>query len=227
MKRSADTSSLKITKSATCEKKPRRSLPAAFRYIYIWFSRWSPDCHMHDCTLHRAHQHPAMSPFAPPYNTNVLLAAVTALSAAIAFVAALHLYARCFLQRRATTAAALSNPHALALALQRPPDGYELEVITVDAVCAPEPAGLGAKELGALPVLVWESSSAKVAAAAAAEHCAVCLGEVEDGELGRLLPACSHAFHVGCIDAWLRLSSTCPVCRSAVRMQEDGAAPVA
>lgn len=169
-----------------------------------------------------------MSPFAPPYNANVLLAAVTALSAAIAFVAALHLYARCFLQRRATTTAG-SNAHALALALalQRPPDGYELEVITVDVGCAPEPAGLGAKELGALPVLVWESSSAKVAAAAVAEHCAVCLGELEDGELGRLLPACSHAFHVGCIDAWLRLSSTCPVCRSAVSMQEDGAAPVA
>ncbi|KAE8797787.1 E3 ubiquitin-protein ligase ATL41 [Hordeum vulgare] len=172
-----------------------------------------------------------MSPFAPPYNANVLLAAVTALSAAIAFVAALHLYARCFLQRRAaatSTATAGSNAHALALALavQRPPDGYELEVITVDAACAPEPAGLGAKELGALPVLVWESTSAKVAAAAIAEHCAVCLGELEDGELGRMLPACSHAFHVGCIDAWLRLSSTCPVCRSAVRTDEDGEAPV-
>ncbi|KAM3407559.1 hypothetical protein ACQJBY_001130 [Aegilops geniculata] len=182
---------------------------------------------MHDCTLHRAHQHPAMSPFAPPYNTNVLLAAVAALSAAIAFVAALHLYARCFLQRRAAAITVGSNAHALALALalQRPPDGYELEVITVDAACAPEPAGLGTKELGALPVLVWESSSAKVATAAVAEHCAVCLGEMEDGELGRMLPVCSHAFHVGCIDAWLRLSSTCPVCRSAVRTEEDVAAP--
>ncbi|CAM0957569.1 unnamed protein product [Alopecurus aequalis] len=164
-----------------------------------------------------------MSPFAPPYNTNVLLAAVTALSAAIAFVAALHLYARCFLQRRAAAATSASNPHGLAL--QRPPDGYEyeLEVISIDAACAPdEAAGLGAKELCSLPVLVWESSSA------AKEHCPVCLGEMEDGQLGRLLPACRHAFHVGCIDAWLRLSSTCPVCRSAVRTTEqDGAAPVA
>ncbi|KAM0823836.1 hypothetical protein ACQ4PT_070603 [Festuca glaucescens] len=166
-----------------------------------------------------------MSLLAPPYNTNVLLAAVTALSAAIAFVAALHLYARCFLQRRTATAES-NSPHALAL--QRPPDGYELDAISVvvDAACAPdEAAGLGAKELGALQVLVWESSSAKEVTFA--EHCAVCLGEMEDGELGRLLPACRHVFHLGCIDAWLRLSSTCPVCRSAVRTELDAAAPAA
>lgn len=163
-----------------------------------------------------------MSLLAPPYNTNVLLAAVTALSAAIAFVAALHLYARCFLQRRA---ASTSSPQH-ALALQRPPDGYgyELQVISVvGTACGPdEVAGLGAKELCALQVLVWESPSA-----AKEEHCAVCLGEMEDGELGRLLPACRHVFHVGCIDAWLRLSSTCPVCRSAVRTEQDAVAPVA
>ncbi|KAM0871206.1 hypothetical protein ACQ4PT_039576 [Festuca glaucescens] len=171
-----------------------------------------------------------MTPFAPPYNTNVLLAAVTALSAAIAFVAALHLYARCFLQRR-TAAAESNSPRALALALQRPPDGYGYELhaisVVVDAACAPdEAAGLGAKELGALQVLVWDSSSAKVKEVTFTEHCAVCLGEMEDGELGRLLPACRHVFHVGCIDAWLRLSSTCPVCRSAVRTELDAAAAV-
>lgn len=46
----------------------------------------------------------ASSPVA--YDANVLLAAVTALSAAIAFVAALHLYARCLLRRRVAGAGA-------------------------------------------------------------------------------------------------------------------------
>ncbi|EEE62446.1 hypothetical protein OsJ_17238 [Oryza sativa Japonica Group] len=55
----------------------------------------------------------ASSPVA--YDANVLLAAVTALSAAIAFVAALHLYARCLLRRRVAGAGAgaAGNPHAL------------------------------------------------------------------------------------------------------------------
>lgn len=155
-----------------------------------------------------------------PCNANVLLAAVIALSAAIAFVAALRLYARCLLQRRAAGADVAGNPHAL----HRPPDGYEIEVVSVVSACGRE-AGLDAKELGALPVFMWESSAQEVGVVA--EQCAVCLGEMEDGELGRLLPACRHVFHVGCIDAWFLVSSTCPVCRTAVRAEEEAAAPAA
>lgn len=43
--------------------------------------------------------------------------------------------------------------------------------------------------------------------------CAVCLGEYEDRDSLRILPQCGHAFHVNCIDAWLRHHPTCPVCR--------------
>uniref|UniRef100_A0A0E0DMJ9 RING-type E3 ubiquitin transferase n=1 Tax=Oryza meridionalis TaxID=40149 RepID=A0A0E0DMJ9_9ORYZ len=171
----------------------------------------------------------ASSPVA--YDANALLAAVTALSAAIAFVAALHLYARCLLRRRVAGAGgvAAGNPHML----RRPVTpggggGYELEVISV-AACAQDGGGLDAKQLGALPVFTWGSSSPATAAAAAVQ-CAVCLGEMEDGELGRLLPACRHVFHAECIDTWLAVSSTCPVCRAAVGAAEEdepAAAPVA
>ncbi|KAL6897924.1 hypothetical protein ACP4OV_006883 [Aristida adscensionis] len=162
-------------------------------------------------------------------DANVLLAAVTALSAAAAFVAALHLYARCLLRRRAgAAAAAAGSPHHATT--QRPPDGYELEIVVIDGggggggggtACGRE-AGLDAKALRALPVFVWRVEEAEGAAAGGGGggeerdgQCAVCLGEMEDGELGRLLPACRHAFHVECIDAWLAVSSTCPVCRTA------------
>jgi hypothetical protein len=52
--------------------------------------------------------------------------------------------------------------------------------------------------------------------AGASADCAVCLGEFVDGELLRLLPRCAHAFHVRCIDTWLRAHVNCPFCRSHV-----------
>ncbi|KAL5190810.1 RING-H2 finger protein ATL52 [Glycine soja] len=41
--------------------------------------------------------------------------------------------------------------------------------------------------------------------------CTVCL---EDREELRKLPECMHSFHMPCIDMWLSLHSSCPICRS-------------
>ncbi|KAM0939220.1 putative transcription factor C2H2 family [Dioscorea sansibarensis] len=46
--------------------------------------------------------------------------------------------------------------------------------------------------------------------------CAVCLCEFEADDKLRLLPKCSHAFHIECIDTWLLSHSTCPLCRSSL-----------
>lgn len=43
--------------------------------------------------------------------------------------------------------------------------------------------------------------------------CAVCITELAAGETARVLPRCGHAFHVACVDMWLRSHSTCPLCR--------------
>lgn len=45
--------------------------------------------------------------------------------------------------------------------------------------------------------------------------CAICLCEYKDGEMLRLLPDCKHYFHVTCVDAWLKLNASCPVCRNS------------
>ncbi|CAL4887574.1 unnamed protein product [Urochloa decumbens] len=48
-------------------------------------------------------------------------------------------------------------------------------------------------------------------------QCTVCLEEYEAKDVVRVLPACGHAFHAPCIDAWLRHHPTCPVCRASLR----------
>ncbi|CAA0401786.1 unnamed protein product [Arabidopsis thaliana] len=47
-------------------------------------------------------------------------------------------------------------------------------------------------------------------------ECSVCLNEFEEDESLRLLPKCSHAFHLNCIDTWLLSHKNCPLCRAPV-----------
>lgn len=52
--------------------------------------------------------------------------------------------------------------------------------------------------------------------------CAVCLSEFEDDETLRLLPKCNHAFHLPCIDTWLRSHTNCPMCRAPIVSNPGG-----
>lgn len=47
-------------------------------------------------------------------------------------------------------------------------------------------------------------------------ECSVCLNVFEEGDRLRLLPKCSHAFHLPCIDMWLKSHSNCPLCRANI-----------
>ncbi|XP_058104058.1 RING-H2 finger protein ATL52-like isoform X2 [Magnolia sinica] len=46
--------------------------------------------------------------------------------------------------------------------------------------------------------------------------CSVCLNEFQEDERLKLLPKCSHAFHLHCIDTWLKSHSNCPLCRASI-----------
>ncbi|KAB1213738.1 RING-H2 finger protein ATL16 [Morella rubra] len=46
--------------------------------------------------------------------------------------------------------------------------------------------------------------------------CVVCLNEFQEEDMLRLLPKCSHAFHLDCIDIWLQSNANCPLCRSSI-----------
>ncbi|KAI3687443.1 hypothetical protein L1987_81139 [Smallanthus sonchifolius] len=45
--------------------------------------------------------------------------------------------------------------------------------------------------------------------------CAICLSEYKPKESLRTIPKCNHYFHAECIDEWLKLNATCPVCRNS------------
>lgn len=45
--------------------------------------------------------------------------------------------------------------------------------------------------------------------------CSICLGDYKGNDMLRVLPDCEHLFHLKCIDPWLRMHPTCPLCRTS------------
>ncbi|EOA27799.1 hypothetical protein CARUB_v10023951mg [Capsella rubella] len=51
-------------------------------------------------------------------------------------------------------------------------------------------------------------------------ECTVCFEDYKDGEEIRRLSACKHAFHVKCIETWLKDHTNCPNCRAEVPVKQ-------
>ncbi|GKC13296.1 putative RING-H2 finger protein ATL21A [Tanacetum coccineum] len=45
--------------------------------------------------------------------------------------------------------------------------------------------------------------------------CPICLSEYDVKETVRCIPECLHCFHAECIDEWLKMNGTCPICRNS------------
>nr|CAD1820716.1 unnamed protein product [Ananas comosus var. bracteatus] len=65
------------------------------------------------------------------------------------------------------------------------------------------------------------------AAAVKSSECAICLTEFAEGDRVRVLPACAHGFHGGCVESWWLQSAaaaparcqSCPTCRASCCLQ--------
>ncbi|KAL8091307.1 hypothetical protein AgCh_040415 [Apium graveolens] len=55
--------------------------------------------------------------------------------------------------------------------------------------------------------------------------CSICLSEYKPNETLRTVPECNHYFHCNCIDEWLKLNATCPICRNLPEGSVGSAAP--
>ncbi|KAE9605737.1 putative chromatin regulator PHD family [Lupinus albus] len=51
--------------------------------------------------------------------------------------------------------------------------------------------------------------------------CWICLSEYNSKDIIRCIPECKHCFHVECIDKWLHMNTTCPVCRNSPSRSYD------
>ncbi|KAF9685929.1 hypothetical protein SADUNF_Sadunf03G0105500 [Salix dunnii] len=43
--------------------------------------------------------------------------------------------------------------------------------------------------------------------------CPICLSEYQPKDTLRTIPDCNHYFHANCVDEWLKMNATCPLCR--------------
>jgi Ring finger domain len=98
-------------------------------------------------------------------------------------------------------------------------ESEQLDGAAPNHATVPEPSnkqhlnGLPPSMINLLPMYVYKKE-----AGGDSLKCAVCLGGIHQDEIVRRLPFCSHLFHRDCIDKWLDLHSTCPVCRITVNL---------
>ncbi|KAL5987154.1 hypothetical protein ACLOJK_041150 [Asimina triloba] len=78
------------------------------------------------------------------------------------------------------------------------------------------PYGLDETAIKTIPLSVYAKGRRRSASVDSGRECAVCLLEFEENDCVRTLPACAHAFHVDCIDIWLRSHASCPLCRAGI-----------
>ncbi|EFJ18697.1 hypothetical protein SELMODRAFT_112292 [Selaginella moellendorffii] len=70
-----------------------------------------------------------------------------------------------------------------------------------------------APSLGGIMALVGSSDpSSERGLSSEDAECCICLSPYDDGVELRELP-CNHHFHCSCIDKWLRINATCPLCK--------------
>lgn len=129
-------------------------------------------------------------------NGKIILAAVLSLFAIVMNFIILQIYYRYLLRQQAsldrrTTQEALDEIHSIESPM----------------------AGLDPLTMASLPKFIY-SASAQLDHGEEVTECSVCLSTIVEETMVKLLPNCTHRFHVECIDMWLSSNTTCPICRT-------------
>ncbi|KAG9448743.1 hypothetical protein H6P81_008708 [Aristolochia fimbriata] len=153
--------------------------------------------------------YPKESSPSPPSSGNRISPAVLfiiVILAVIFFISGLlHLLVRFLIKQPSSSSASQSN---------RYPDisGSDALQRQLQQLFHLHDSGLDQAFIDALPVFLYK----EIVGLKEPFDCAVCLCEFSEEDKLRLLPMCSHAFHLNCIDTWLLSNSTCPLCRGTL-----------
>ncbi|CAD6249903.1 unnamed protein product [Miscanthus lutarioriparius] len=162
------------------------------------------------------------------FNLSPSLLIIAALLAFVVFASvSIHLLLRCLARSSSSSSSSHRGPSPLPTSRARRASEDEAEVGSTRrsaAAVGPEEAQPAEevvddeKERLIASLPLFTMASALAALPKSSPDCAVCLSPFSpDAEL-RLLPACRHAFHAACVDAWLRTTPSCPLCRAAVSL---------
>ncbi|KAK2655355.1 hypothetical protein Ddye_008407 [Dipteronia dyeriana] len=75
--------------------------------------------------------------------------------------------------------------------------------------------GLDEATIKSYPKLLYSEAKLERKDSSTAVCCSICLADYKSSDKVRVLPDCNHLFHVKCVDPWLRLHPTCPLCRTS------------
>lgn len=75
--------------------------------------------------------------------------------------------------------------------------------------------GLDQETITSYPKLLYSEAKLWKNDSSASSCCSICLADYKNSDVLRILPDCGHLFHLKCVDPWLRLHPTCPVCRTS------------
>lgn len=92
--------------------------------------------------------------------------------------------------------------------------GLRRSLSTLELPAVEMEEGLSEATLMSYPKLLYSKAKLRYKDSTAT-CCSICLADYKAHDVLRLLPDCEHLFHRKCVDPWLLLHPTCPVCRTS------------
>ncbi|XP_072957477.1 RING-H2 finger protein ATL70-like [Typha angustifolia] len=75
--------------------------------------------------------------------------------------------------------------------------------------------GIDEATLMSYPKVLYSQAKLREKGRTTSACCSICLTDYKNSDVLRELPECGHLFHLKCVDPWLRLHPSCPVCRTS------------